>query len=426
MLVHNIFVQNRGRRNPPQRVMFRAVLLFSSICLIWPSIAFSQVPLGSDASDKVGRMLDSLPAHETLKCTIHDWKPFLDFTFRFDAGYFVRCPYEEFGGEEFRLATYTRVTPQGGSPMVFAELMAVPAVPPDVAAKTNLKRLHAELDMSGGFSIGEGEYQVEVLVTDNRNRFCRRRWNIKAARSHSQAEVAVALEANTVSHIWPDPWDGKLADKGQGYRVTILLDAMPMNPRESRLRVWDRAFLMQSLRSMLQHLPCESVRLVAFNLDQQRELYRQEHFDSEAFRELAKILRTTELGTVSYKALQRGPEGVSFLSDLVRKESAGSQRSDIVIFLGPTTRFGQKVPASLAPPSQGQHFFYFEYFPFPGANFPDSIQHLISVLQGTTYQMHSPTDFSKAMQKMLGQLEREREAEKREAGSPSPSLSPRN
>jgi hypothetical protein len=334
--------------------MFRAVLLFSSICIIWPSIAFSQVPLGPDASTKVGRMLDSLPAHDTLKCTIHDWKPFLDFTFRLDAGYFVRCPcpYEEFGGEEFRLATYTRVTPQGGSPMVFAELMAVPAVPPEMAAKTNLKRLHAELDMSGGFSMGEGEYQVEVLVTDNRNRFCRRRWSIKAARSHSQAEIALALEANTVSHIWPDPWDGKLAGKGKGYRVTILLDAMPMNPRESKLRVWDRAFLMQSLRSMLQHLPCESVRLVAFNLDQQRELYRQEHFDSEAFRELAKTLRTTELGTVSYKALQRGPEGVSFLSDLVRKESAGSQRSDIVVFLGPTTRFGQKVPANMAPRSQ--------------------------------------------------------------------------
>jgi hypothetical protein len=49
----------------------------------------------------------------------------------------------------------------------------------------------------------------------------------------------------------------------------------------------------------------------------------------------------------------------------------------------------------------------------------------MSVLQGTTYQMHSPTDFSKAMQKMLGQLDREREAEKREA-APLPSLSPRN
>jgi hypothetical protein len=395
--------------------MFRAVLLFSSMCLLGSSASFSQVPLAQQDAAKVDEMLHRLPEHNTLKCTIHDWKPFLDFTFRFDAGYFVRCPYEEFGGQEFRLATYARVTPAGGAPTMFAELMMIPAAPPELAAKGNLKRLHAELDMSGGFSMGEGEYQVEVLVTDNRNRFCRKRWSFKAERSHSQADVPVAMEANTVAHIWPDPWEGKLAEQGHGYRVTILLDAMPMNSRESRLRVWDRAFLMQSLRSMLQHLPCESVRLVAFNLDQQKELYRQEHFDSEAFRELSRTLRTTELGTVSYKALQRGPQGVSFLSDLVRKEAAEAQPSDLVIFLGPTTRFGQKILPTSVHAAAHQRFFYFEYFPFSGANFPDSIQHLITTLDGTTYQMHSPADFSKAMQKMLARLDREREAEKREA-----------
>jgi hypothetical protein len=403
--------------------MCRTVLLFFSMSLLCPSIAVSQVPLGPEASAKVTRILDTLPAHDTLKCTIHDWKPFLDFTFRFDAGYFVRCPFEEFGGQEFRLATYTRVTPKDGSPIIFAELMLVPAAPPEVKAGANLKKLHAELDMSGGFSVGEGEYKVEVLVTDNRNRLCRKHWSIRAERSHSQADIPVALEANTISHIWPDPWDGKLVTPGQGYRVTILLDAMPMNPRESKLRVWDRAFLMQSLRSMLQHLPCESVRLVAFNLDQQKELYREEHFDADAFRELARTLRTTELATVSYKALQRGPQGVSFLSDLVRKESAEPHPSDLVIFLGPTTRFGQKMSGPLAHAQQNQHFFYFEYFPFSGANFPDSIQHLTAALRGTTYQMHSPADFSKAMQKMLAQLDREREAEKR---GTAPSLSPRN
>jgi hypothetical protein len=160
------------------------------------------------------------------------------------------------------------------------------------------------------------------------------------------------------------------------------------------------------------------VRLVAFNLDQQKELFREDHFDSESFRELSRILRTTELGT---KALQRGPESLSFVSDLARKEFAAPQASDVVIFLGPTVRASQKVSGKF---TTGAHprFFYFEYFPFPGPTFPDSIQHLTSALQGTTYQVHSPADFGKAMQKMLSQLDREREAEKREA---TPLLSPR-
>jgi hypothetical protein len=194
-----------------------------------------------------------------------------------------------------------------------------------------------------------------------------------------------------------------------------------MNPRESKLRVWDRAFLMQSLRSVLQHLPCESVRLVAFNLDQQKELFREERFDTESFQELSRTLRKTELGTVSYKALQRGPAGVSFVSELARKELAGPQPSDVVIFLGPTVHMDQKVSLNAANTAH-PHFFYFEYFPFAGANFPDSIQHLITALQGTTYQIHSPADFGKAMQKMLAQLDREREAEKREG---DPALTPR-
>ena len=389
--------------------------------LLYSIAALSQVPLeGSDAA-KVNHILETLPAHDTLKCSIQEWKPFLDFSFRFEAGYYVRCPLDEFGGHESKVAAYTRVIPQGGSPVIMADLLLVPAVPADLVAKTSLKRLHAELDMSGGFAVGEGSYQVDVLVTDNHNRFCRKRWSLKAERSRSQAEIPVTLEEKAVTHIWPDPWDGKLAENGTGYRVTILLDAMPMNSRESKLRVWDRAFLMQSLRSVLQHLPCESVRLVAFNLDQQKELFREDHFDSESFRELSRILRTTELGTVSYKALQRGPESLSFVSDLARKEFAAPQASDVVIFLGPTVRASQKVSEKF---TTGTHprFFYFEYFPFPGPAFPDSIQHLTSALQGTTYQVHSPADFGKAMQKMLSQLDREREAEKREA---TPLLSPR-
>lgn len=375
---------------------------------------------GADAA-KVNQILETLPSTATLKCTIHEWKPFLDFSFRFEAGYFVHCPFHEFGGKESKVAVYTRVIPQGGPPVVMADLLLVPAVPADIVAKTNLKRLRAELDMSGGFAVGEGSYQADVLVTDDRNRFCRKHWSFKAELNRSQSSIPVALEAKSVSHIWPDPWDGKLAESGTGYRVTILLDAVPMNPGESKLRVWDRAFLMQSLRSVLQHLPCESVRLVAFNLDQQKELYREEHFDTESFRELSRTLRTSELGTVSYKALQRGPAGVSFVSDLARKEMADPQRSDVVIFLGPTVRMNQRVSANFANTTH-PHFFYFEYFPFLGASFPDSIQHLTSALQGTTYQVHSPADFGKAMQKMLAQLDREREAEKREG---VPALTPR-
>src|SRR3954467_5120482 len=99
----NSFRGAEGRRNAVNP-MFRVVLLFFSMSLGWPSIAHCQVPLGPIESGKVDRLLDALPVHDTLKCNIQQWKPFLDFTFRFDAGYFVRCPLKEFQGQEFKLA----------------------------------------------------------------------------------------------------------------------------------------------------------------------------------------------------------------------------------------------------------------------------------------------------------------------------------
>jgi hypothetical protein len=183
-----------------------AFLLF--LVFFCPPRSLSQVLLeGADAA-KVNQILETLPSTATLKCTIHEWKPFLDFSFRFEAGYFVHCRFHEFGGKESKVAVYTRVIPQGGPPVVMADLLLVPAVPADIVAKTSLKRLRAELDMSGGFAVGEGSYQADVLVTDDRNRFCRKHWSFKAELNRSQSSIPVALEAKSVSHIWPDPWDG--------------------------------------------------------------------------------------------------------------------------------------------------------------------------------------------------------------------------
>jgi hypothetical protein len=55
-----------------------------------------------------------------------------------------------------------------------------------------------------------------------------------------------------------------------------------MFPRRTKLRPNDMVTLMSTVSSLLDRVPTKNVRLVIFNLDQQRELYRQDGFTVNA------------------------------------------------------------------------------------------------------------------------------------------------
>jgi hypothetical protein len=196
---------------------------------------------------------------------------------------------------------------------------------------------------------------------------------------------------------------------GKGLRVTVLLDAAPLNPRNPALRAWDRALLLGSLSSLLKQIPCASVRLRAFNLDQQRELFRQDQFDDAGFIKLAESLRTLELGTVSYRVLQQRQGGLDLLLDYANRELIAADPSDAVIILGPRTRYFAEVPRGKLKgrETSNPHFYYFEYFPgyFRGSQFPDALSSLTKRLDGTVYEIFSPGDLARSIQKMLTRVQ---------------------
>lgn len=370
--------------------------------------ALAQLPVDPDAAARAAHVFATLPKKDSLKCSIDPTKPNLDFAFRFYSGYVAYCPLSEFDGREVSVFGYIRITPTRGAPVVLAESYHMTGMTPDMLAKTKPGKLKAVIEMSGGFATGEGEYRVELALVDSSNRTCHKRWDVRITRNHEQRSVPLALPPYTATEIMFPPWDGQLASRG-GLRVTILLDAAPMNPSESKLRPWDRAFLLESLLSVLRQTPCSSVRLAAFNLEQQREFFRADAFDSSGFDELSLALRRLELGKVSYRVLQ-DPQGASrLLADLANREATTGQPSDVVIFLGPTTRINQTTPPSLLKAAMNGHskFFYFEYFPWLGRDFPDAIHHLTRSLHGTTYQIHSPGELGKGIQKMLSELKQE-------------------
>jgi hypothetical protein len=373
------------------------------LCPAFVVSAAAQLQLNPADVNKITRTFDTA-APNSLKCYIEKWKPFLDFALRFQSGYVLHCRLGVFEGKKATVVTYLRVTPEGKTPTLLGSGFSLPEITPDMRVGNNPIKLKQEIETSGIFSIGEGVYSVEIMAMDDRGRACRKRWKIHAASTHSQRRVHLAIQPLTVQAFDRRAWEAPPSQHSGGIRLTVLLDAAPINHYQSHLRAWDRTFLLECIYSLLRQMPYKSVRLVAFNLDQQREIFRHDPFDDAAFLDLSRALREIETATVSVQALKNrnSPE---FLTSLANQELIAVDSSDAVIFLGPNSRIdAQTRPELLTRKPDSPPFFYFEYIPGAGGAFPDSIQFLMKALDGRTFQIHSPAELDQAIQKMLVQL----------------------
>jgi len=378
------------------------VLVSLSIWVLAAPQLTAQEPVSSAESESIGRMLDNPRLPNLLHCSIQPRKPMLDFAFRFDVGFIVSCSLARFAGRASEVLIYARVTPEGGKPILLGETYRVPEA--NSAAKP--RQLKQDVEMSGGFAVGEGRYQVEVLVLDQETgRTSRKRWRASVAHSGRPGAAQVAVPPGTVLPISVGPRRIKMNTSGKGLRISVLLNAAPLNPRTPALRAWDRALLLGSLSSLLNQIPCASVRLRAFNLDQQQELFRQDQFNDAGFMELAETLRTLELGTVSYHVLQQRAGGLNLLADYANSELRAADPADAVIILGPETRYFAKVAFTefKRRESPNPHFYYFEYFRghWPGSPEPDVLSSLTKRLEGTVCPIFSPDDLARCVQKVL-------------------------
>jgi len=337
-----------------------------------------------------------------------EWRPSLDFALRFQTGYIVRCPLDQFGGKKSTVITYLRIMPRGKEPRLFGAFHRVPEMTPQMLAEINPRNLKQQIGMSGVVGVGEGDYSADLLVTDDRHRSCRKHWKMHVSPNRSQRDVHLDIQPLTVESLDRQAWKISPVSDPRGLRLTIFLDAAPMNPFQSRLRAWDRAFLLECIYSLLRQTPYQSVRVIAFNLEQQLEIFRRDQFDDEGFPALSRALQQIETASISVQALQKrkSPE---FLLALANQELAADHSSDAVIFLGPNGHTDIKPRDELlaARKPGSPPFFYFEYFPSLGSEFPDGIQRLTKALEGRTFQIHSPAELDQAIQKMLAQLKQE-------------------
>jgi len=338
-------------------------------------------------------------SEKRLQCEVKPIQPQLNFAFRIQAGYVVHVPMKQYIGPEHSWILMFRVTPEGGDPVYLGNGIKLPNIP-----KTKVS-----LDLGGTYLLGEGRYKVDWLLADETNRYCRKSWTVEAKLEPSERNIKLGMTPGTVGEVSLRRWSAQVP-KEVIPRLTVLLHAAPIIARRTRLSGQDRAILLASLVALLENLPARSVRLVVFNLDQQKELFRQNVLTAEAFDPVAQSLNNLKLQLVDYRVLQNQRGHESLLTDLVNQELHAGEPSDAVIFLGPTARYDDKFPDVAGEERAGERsrFFYIQYKAIwdRGEDFPDCIDFAMKKLNGKTILVHTPDEFAKAIQQIKGQIPR--------------------
>lgn len=374
--------------------------------LLSASLAHAQSILSPARIRNLLHLLEPAPNDRPLACAVTQLKPSLNYSFRFQAGYTVSLPMNEVQGSGHTLAMLVRITPDGKPPVYLGNHFRLPAIP----------KIKGDMSLGGAYLLGEGNYSVRWVMADETGRVCRKNWRTDVKLSRGERGVHVAIGPGIVTDLSGRGLRRAKADANDArpLRLTVLMHAAPMSPRRMRMRPTDTMTLISSLSSLLEHVSTTSVRLVVFNLDQQKELYRQDDFTLNSLNQVFSSVNHMELGLVDVQVLENRRGHVDLISDMVNQEIRSQPPSDAVVFLGPMARFEDKIPRQSLEKAAGAvpQFFYFQVRPFfaggrgfpPGATppsgLPDSINSAISRLNGKVIVIHSPGDLAKAISRL--------------------------
>lgn len=377
--------------------MWRCILPLMFTGLGWGQLL---MPPGSMQARELARFFNSAEgAREKrelrLSCRVLPFPARLSFGFQHWTGYDIAVPVRQFadGGRERPITMAVEVKPLGGDkqPSYFYSKAALPRkVPPQFWSMKGV-----EMNLGGGFVVGEGKYAVSLWVMDGIGRTCNKTWKIEA----KAQGVPLQMQPWEVAESGMEGWKGMQGGNGT---LSVYLHAAPMMRRRvmTKLSAWDRAALTNSLRSLLDVGGYARARVKVFDFDGRRVIFESDDFGAADYERLMDALMGLNLGTVSYDTL-KGPDEEQFLSGLVREEVARKTPSDAVVFLGPSWRWGQKISPLLRElRAQLPATYYVSLTPW-FATATDLLEKFVKAgPKGKVLTVYQPVDLAKAIREI--------------------------
>ena len=348
-------------------------------------------------------VLEAQDVRKDLPCTVTPIKPTLGFDLRFHGGYEVSIPLSDLAGSEDMLTTLFRVTSQGHKeePVYFSQRLSVPAIEEDAKGNAYLQ---------GGFDLGEGNYHVDFLMRDRAERVCSFYWDAQAELPQKDKQLVLMMAPGTVQagqEPFKDEPPVERPETEGPLNVKVIVNFAPQNANSATLQPLDTNALISILRSIAREPRIRKFSIVAFNMQEQRIVYRQEDTDQINFPALGDALGSLNLGTVDLKRLSQKHGETAFLTGLLTEEVSNKDHPDAVIFAGPKVMLDDTLPQESLNQLENVDFpvFYMNYNLNPQANpWRDAIGNAVKHLKGYEYTISRPRDLWYAWSEIMNRI----------------------
>jgi len=347
-------------------------------------------------------VLESAEDRNDLPCQVFPLKPELAFDLRFHAGYRVTIPLRELSGDGDSLRILARVTPldQKENQIYLVDRFSVPPIEEEAKGEASLP---------GGFVLGPGRYKVNWLMRDRTERVCSSNWEVEARLSNETQQLGLIMPPNTVAQRPPEPFVEQPPVERQSsarlMHVKILLNFSPTNAREATMKPWDVEAIVSILRGITRDPQIGRFSLVAFNMQEERVIYREDHVERIDYPALGDAVKAIKLGLVDYRRLQDSQSSTRFLTSLLT-EHLGPQQPvpDAIIIAGPKLMLEKKIPQQVLQEAGRANcpVFYLNYNFNPRSNpWRDAIASALKVYKGLEYTISLPRDLGAALTDMM-------------------------
>ncbi|HXF27429.1 MAG TPA: hypothetical protein VN610_09145 [Bryobacteraceae bacterium] len=336
-------------------------------------------------------VLEAGDPRNDLPCTVTPDKPVLGFDLRFHAGYDVSLPLSEFAGSDNLLTIVFRVTrtDKKTDPVYFSQRVRVPFIDADARGEATLQ---------GAFDLGAGTYHVDWLMRDRSERVCSDYWDSEAALSPKDSAMELTIAQGAIQSSEGEEFREEppviRVDK-QPLNVKVLINFAPQNALSSAMQPVDTTALVSILRSIAREPQIGKFSVTAFNMPEQKVVYRQEDADRIDFPALGRALTGLKLGTVTVSQLSEKHSDTEFLADLIKNEITAPDHPDALIFAGPKVMLDENVSPDLLKEVGDVHFpvFYMNYNRDPQAvPWKDTISKTVKFFRGYEYTISRPRD----------------------------------
>ncbi|MEP6962145.1 MAG: acetyltransferase [Acidobacteriota bacterium] len=347
--------------------------------------------------------LESQIPRKDLPCEVKPSDPVLGFDLRYHMGYDVTIPLKELAGSENLLSMLFRVTPEKDpeKAVYFTQHIHVPSIEENASGESTL---------GGIFDAGEGKYHVDWLMKDRADHLCAFFWDFTVELPSKDKEIELAIAANAVE---PSRSEQFLEDPpvqrnpSNPLNVKVLVNFAPQNQNSSAMRPIDTLALVTVMRRITHEPRFGKFSVVAFNIQEQRVLYRQSSENRIDFPALGKAIGDVTPGVINMKLLANKRGEVEFLTDLIKNEMGASDHPDALIFAGPKYMVEGSPEDELRAANEAVDYpiFYLNYNLSPQTiPWRDSIGRAIRVFGGKEYPITRPRDLFFAVTEMVNRV----------------------